>query len=147
MPDLSAPIKIWYRQFPPTGTKWPIVDAKFSTSKRISPQPYFSLIDSGADISILHIELANALGIDLKKLAPAKFSGKSVSGDYKFWLLPDPINVEMYGYSFNFKFAVIDNINLIWPCILGENSIFDVAKVDFQKFKGYFEIRFRQDIN
>lgn len=37
--------------------------------------------------------------------------------------------------------------HLIWPCILGEDSIFQVSKLDFQKFKGYFEIRFRQDIN
>ncbi len=42
---------------------------------------------------------------------------------------------------------IIDNPNLIWPPILGEDTIFQVSRLDFQKFKGYLEIRFRQDIN
>lgn len=71
----------------------------------------------------------------------------SVSGFYKSWVLPELIDVNIYGHSFCFSFTVIDNPNLIWPCILGENSIFEVAKLDFQKFNGCFEIRFRQDIN
>jgi len=44
-------------------------------------------------------------------------------------------------------FEVIDNNDLIWPCILGEDSIFEISKLDFSKFKGYFEIKFRKDLN
>lgn len=104
-------------------------------------------MDSGASFSILHIEIAEALGVNLKKLGEPKPGGTSVSGFYKYWELPEPLDVNIYGFSFNFKFTVIDNPGLIWPCILGENSIFEVARLDFQKFKGFFEIRFRQDID
>lgn len=146
--QLGAPIKIWYKPLPKIpNISWPIVDVKFSYNKVRLPQPVFSLIDSGADFPILHIEIAEALGFNIKKLGPPLSGGTSISGTYKSWLLPEMIDVDIYGYSFSFKFCVIDNPGLIWPCILGENSIFEVAKIDFQKFKEYFEIRFRQDIN
>ena len=97
--------------------------------------------------SILHIEIAKFLGFDFKKLGLPQPGGISVGGFHKTWILPEPLTVDIYGRGFAFRFSVIDNPNLIWPCILGEDSIFQVAKLDFQKFKGYFEIRFRQDIN
>lgn len=55
--------------------------------------------------------------------------------------------VNIYGHNFSFAFEVTDNSNLVWPCILGEDSIFQVAKIDFQKYKGFFEIRFRRDLH
>ncbi len=78
-----------------------------------------------------------------------QFSSRKVAdcGDYQSWRLPKPLNIEIYGYPFSFRFDVIDNPDLIWPCILGEDTIFEVARLDFQKFKGYFEIRFRNDLN
>ena len=146
--ELALPTKIWYKPLPRLPKiSWPIIDVKLSHSGKSLPQPVFSLVDSGANFSILHLEIAEALGYNFKKLGAPKAGGTSVSGFYKSWMLPEPVNVEIYGYSFGFKFSVIDNPNLIWPCILGENSIFEVAKLDFQKYKGYFEVRFRQDIN
>lgn len=145
---LGLPIKIWYKPLPGfPRTYWPIVDIKLSYKNISLPQPVLSLVDSGADFPILHMEVAEALGFDFKKLGPPLRGGTSVSGSYKSWILPKPIEVSIYGYSFSFKFSVIDNPGLIWPCILGENSIFEVAKLDFQKFKNHFEIRFREDIN
>lgn len=146
--ELGSPIKIWYKPLPKfPKVYWPIVDINLAYKGIGLPQPILSLVDSGANFSILHIEIAEALGFDIKKLRLAPAIGTSVSGFYRSWVLPDPIEVSIHGYSFSFKFSVIDNRNLIWPCILGENSIFQVARLDFQKFKGYFEIRFRQDIN
>lgn len=141
---LAMPIKIWYKPLPRLPkTYWPILDIKFANLV----QPVFSLIDSGSNLSILHTEVAEALGFNLKKLGAPKYIGTSVSGYYKSWILPNPISIDIYGYLFSFRFSVIDNPYLIWPCILGEDTIFRVARLDFQKFKGYFEIRFRQDIN
>ena len=146
--QLAMPIKVWYKSLPALPkTYWPIVDIKLSHKGIRLIQPVLSLIDSGANLSILHVEVAEAWGINLKKLGPPKFTGTSVSGYYKSWALPDPINVDIYGHLFSFRFSVIDNPDLIWPCILGEDSIFQIARLDFQKFKGYLEIRFRQDIN
>ena len=143
---LSPPIKIYYKPLPKSNNPWPILDINLSYKNKAYPQKIFSLVDSGANVSILHPQLAEYLGFDLKKLAP-KVGGISVSGNYRSWFLPDPINIEIYGYSFSLNFTVIDNPNLIWGCILGEDSIFTIAKIDFQKYKGFFEIRFRQDSN
>lgn len=145
---LATPIKIWYKPLPKIiKLLWPIIDIGLSTSVKSLPQPVLALVDSGSSHSILHMEIAEFLGFDLKKLGPPQPGGISVSGVHKTWVLPQPINVNIYGFSFSFNFSVVDNPNLIWPCILGEDSIFQVARLDFQKFKGYFEIRFRQDIN
>lgn len=146
--QLASPIKVWYKPLPkfPKIT-WPLIDIKLSQKGKSLPQPILALVDSGASYSILHIEVAQFLGFDLKKLGLSQEAGISVSGSYKTWILPDPVNVNIYGFSFSFNFSVIDNPGLIWPCILGEDSIFQIAKLDFQRFKGYFEIRFRQDRN
>lgn len=145
---LSSPIKVWYKALPQfSKVLWPTVDIQISHKDIVLPQLFFALVDSGASMSILHKEIAEVLGFNLKDLGSAKIGGLSVSGEYKSWILPKPITIKVYGYSFQFRFQVIDNPNLIWPCILGEDSIFDVARLDFQKFKAYFELRFRHDIH
>lgn len=145
---LASPIKVWYKSLPRIPhIGWPIIDLQLSYHRILLPQPVLSLIDSGANFSILHLEIAEALGIDLHKIGKPKMTGSSVSGFYQSWILPEPIEVEIYESSYHFRFEVINNPGLIWPCILGENSIFEVARLDFQKYKGFFEIRFRQDIN
>lgn len=143
---LSPPIKIYYKPLPKTYVPWPILDIDLSYKNKVYPQKIFALVDSGANVSILHPQFAQYLGFDLKKLTP-KAGGVSVSGNYSSWILPEPVNVNIYGYDFSFDFTVIDNPNLIWGCILGEDSIFSTAKIDFQKYKGFFEICFRQDLN
>lgn len=128
--ELSSPVKVWYKALPKfSKIIWPILDVRLSHGDLVFSQPLLSLVDSGANFSILHPEVAEALGF------------------YKSWILPEPVRVDIYGSNFSFKFSVIDNPGLIWPCILGEDSIFSVAKLDFQKFKGYFEVRFRKDLN
>jgi hypothetical protein len=146
--QLAMPIKIWYKPLPRfPKTLWPIIDIKLTYPNRSLPQSILALVDSGASHSILHPEVAEALGFDQKKLGIPKYEGASVSGLYKSWMLPDELGVNIYGHLFSFKFSIINNPNLIWPCILGEDTIFQVARLDFQKFKGYFEVRFREDIN
>ena len=145
---LAPPIKIWYKALPKfPKALWPILDIKLSYKDISLPQPILALVDSGANFSMLHPEIAEVLGFNLKKLGPASPGGISVSGFYKHWVLPEPVEVDIYGNSFSFKFIVIDNPQMIWDCILGENSIFEVANLDFKKFKGYFKVRFREDLN
>lgn len=145
---LASPIRVWYKALPKfPKALWPILDIKLSYKGNRLPQAILSLVDSGANISMLHPEIAEAIGFNLKKLGPPVPGGISVSGFYKHWVLPKPVEVDIYGYSFAFKFIVIDNPAMIWDCILGENSIFEVARLDFKKYKGYFEVRFREDLN
>lgn len=144
---LQTPIKIWYKPHGNPKILWPIIDIRLEYDGISLPQTVRSLVDSGASHSILHPVIAEALGFDLKKLGAPKRGGVSVSGNYESWILPELISVDIYGYSFSFKFTVINNPNLIWGCILGEDTIFQVSKLDFSKFKGYFEVRLRSDIN
>lgn len=145
---LQTPIKVWYRILPgTTKVNWPIVDIKLNHQGIALPQPLLALVDSGANNSILHPLVAEALGFNLRKLGPPKKGGLSASGEYESWLLSNAVTVDIYGYTFNIKFTVINNPHLIWAGILGEDSIFEFARLDFQKFKGYFEVRFRSDIH
>lgn len=143
----SSPIKINYKPLQNSKIFWPILDLEISYQSNVIPRGVKSLIDSGASVSILHPQIASHLGFDLNKLGASRPGGVSVSGNYQSWTLPDPVNVNIFGYDFSFSFTVIDSPNQIWGCILGEDSIFSVAKIEFQKFKGFFELRFRQDLN
>lgn len=144
---LQTSIKVWYRQHPKfPKVLWPIVDISLSHKRTSLPQSVLALVDSGANISIIHPFVAQLLGFDLKKLGLPK-KGLSASGNYESWILPELVSTNIYGYEFRFRFTVINNTKLIWPCILGGDSIFQVARLDFQRFKGYFEIRFRSDIH
>ena len=143
----NSPIKIHYKSLQNSKILWPIIDTELSYQNNFMPHSVDALVDSGANVSVLHPQVANYLGFDLKKLGISKPGGISVSSRYKSWILPESINVKIYGYDFSFIFTIIDSPNQIWGCILGEDSIFSVAKIDFQKFKNYFELRFRQVLN
>lgn len=145
---LQIPIKIWYKALPKLpNILWPIIGVRLSHNGISLPQPFNALVDSGANRSILHPLVAETIGFNITKLGPPKKGGLSASGEYESWILPELINVDIYGYAFRLRFTVINNPKLIWPCILGGDSIFEVARIDFQKFKGYFEMQFRTDIN
>jgi len=148
MPEIqyNPTIKVRFEPLPhDPKSKWPLIQVQLSFGKLIIPQDIITLVDSGANISIIHSDIAAALGFPKNKLKFNK-GGKSVSGDYVSAVIPDKITVKIYGYEFGLNFTVIDNPVLLFPCILGENSIFQWARLDFQKFKGFFEIKFRRDI-
>ncbi len=140
--------KILYQKLPQQPySSWPILEVKLRNKSVALPQPVLSLVDSGANVSIIHQEIAEALGFDLQKLGLSKSEGKSVSGNYQSWVLPETIDANICGFTFPVKFTVINNKDLIWPCILGEDTIFQFARLDFYKFRGYFELEFRKDLN
>lgn len=141
-------IKIYYSALPQAPKiLWPVVDIDLAYKKNHLPQLLPSLVDSGASHSILHPFVAEILGFNLKELGIPKGGGISASGEYESWRLSQRIDVNLYGYVFQVRFTVINNRNLPWGCILGGDSIFEKARLDFQKFKGYFELRFRTDLH
>lgn len=141
---LATPIKVKYKILPGyPKVFWPILDLQLSYKGNNFPYKILALVDSGASISILRPEIAEILGFNLSQGKKSK--GMGVSGPYESMELPEPIETDIWGHKFSFKFQAIKDV--IWPCILGEDSIFEVARIDFQKFKGHFELRFRQDIN
>ena len=104
-----------------------------------------ALVDSGADVSIMDIHIAEMLGFDFKG-KPFSGYGRGAGGAYKYWQLPN-IETVIEGHGYQFPFVVIQNPNNIWPCILGQKSIFRVAKITFEAFEQQFELSFRTDLN
>src|SRR3989344_2755118 len=98
---LSSPIKIFYKPLPNTNLLWSILDVDISYKGKAFPQKILSLVDSGASTSILHPQLATYLGFDLQQLGLPKAGGISVSGNYKSWILPKPVSINIYGYDFS----------------------------------------------
>lgn len=143
----QLPIKIPYKTFPGSGNiPWPVVSVKLKRNNFVIPQPILALVDSGASSSVLHPYIAEALGFELKKLGKPQV-GTGVGGTHETWMLPEAIDLNVEGFRFVRTFEVINNPRLLWPCILGQDSIFDVACIDFYRFDRYFELRFRTDLN
>ncbi len=143
----QLPVKIPYKTFPGSGNVlWPVIGVGLKRKKYIIPQPILALVDSGASSSILHPFIAEVLGFDLKTLGKPQI-GTGVGGSHEVWTLPEQIDLSIEGYRFVRSFEVVNNPRLLWPCILGQDSIFDIARVDFYRFDRYFELRFRTDLN
>jgi len=136
--NLSSPaVKNYYRTFPPEKTPWPILDITFLDFMPNQKIP--CLVDSGASHSILHPDFVSALNINTRNFEQREGSG--VGSAFEYWDVTTLFNVVIDGYEFKFSFHVAKN-PILWPCILGENTIFSNARIDFQKYKGFFEIRY-----
>lgn len=148
-PLYESPIKIHYRKLPRLlghGIDWPLLDIGLKHDEVFIAPKLLALVDSGASNSILEPEVAKYLGFDLSKL-PKQSGGTSASGGYSYWVLPDPVTVNIYGRTYVSNFIVIDSPNQMWSCILGHDSIFRLSKVLFNTHKKYFQVILRSDIN
>lgn len=135
-------IRVWYRKLPASDTLWPLIDVGLKYKDIVFPQKILALVDSGASNSTLHLSLATILGFNLKKIKKDS-GGRSASGSYKYWTLSEPVECLIYGQTYPFKFQVIDYPDLIWPCILGHDTLFRIAKLTFKSFKGYLDLSAR----
>lgn len=145
----ESSIKIFYRKLPQllgAGVDWPLVDIGLTHNKITIAPKMLALADSGASNSIIDPEIAKYLGFDLDKI-PKIQGGTSASGSYSFWILPEPVDINIYGRTYSSTFQVIDAPNQMWSCILGHDSLFKLSKVMFNTHKKYFEISLRADIN
>lgn len=146
-PITLTPIKIKYEPLPrQPKIMWPLVRVHLSNRISSLPQPLISLIDSGSNISILHPIIADLLGYTKRNLTFQE-GGRSVSGTYTSAVTPDIVKVSLYGFTFQHRFTIVNNAQLDFGCILGEDSIFQWARIDFQRFKGMIELKFRKDLH
>lgn len=138
----DSPVKFMYRKLPGfSGSWWPIINLKLGGL----PHDFYALIDSGASHSVLHEEIANIVGA--KKSSKKESEGLSASGKYKSYETK-PIKVSLLDRKYQFSFTVIKNSKgLMWPCILGHDTLFKIAKLEFQSFDGFYRIWLRNDIN
>lgn len=145
----ESPIKVYYRKLPKLlgqGIDWPLIDIGLTHEEKTIAPKLLALVDSGASNSILDPEIAEYLGFKLNRSERLK-GGSSASGSYMYWLLPKPVDINVYGRIYTTNFQVIDAPNQMWSCILGHDSIFRISKILFNTHKKYLEIGLRTDIN
>lgn len=121
-------------------TKMPILLASFENL----PLPVQALVDSGATNSLLHPRVAKSIGL---KLDYDKVQhGTGAGGDFKY-VQSKPVETGLLGQKYMIVYEVVLDENFAWPCILGHNSIFKLAKIVFKSFKQEFDVFFRADYN
>lgn len=98
---------------------------------------YQVLIDTGADIAIIHSEIAQQLGIDLSKCDMHTFGG--IGGKCSGYLAR--IDLEIGGTRFeNIPIIFSNEISQFGFGILGHQELFDRIKLSFEFNKKQFEI-------
>lgn len=99
--------------------------------------PYQTLIDTGADISIIHAEIAEQLDINLASGHRYQFGGICGAGVGYI----HKVDIEIGGHIFsNVPVVFSSDINPYGFGILGHEGLFDKAKLVFELGKKQFEI-------
>ena len=113
----------------------PVLPVIFSSkSKKF---PYQALVDTGADISIIHAEIAKQLGLELRKGEKFPFGG--ICGQGIGYI--HTVNLEIGGHTISDVPAVFSHdISPYGFGILGHEGLFDKLKLVFEFNKKQFEI-------
>jgi len=123
----------------PTETKRPLVPVKFKYKTR-ETLPILALIDSGADFSYASKEIADFLGIDLSRVKREPSFG--IDGS-RFLCFPTKAEIEINGHNLMIPIHFTLAMNKLFRCVLGQEGLFDQAKITFKRYKWSFEIKVR----
>ena len=96
-----------------------------------------ALLDSGADCSIINIQIAQALEIDLSSAKQNRFTG--ISGDINGYRL-EKVKIKVDGISKIIEIPVsfVDSPSV--GLLLGQEGFFDNHRIKFEKDHDTFEI-------
>lgn len=94
-----------------------------------------ALLDSGADYTLLNIEIAKLLHIDLSKARKQEISG--VTGKQDVFFTSVDIKAE-YCNTINIPVGFIDSPHV--GALLGQEGFFDRHKIKFEKDHNAFEV-------
>lgn len=98
-----------------------------------------ALVDSGATNAAISTALADDLGIDWKKIPPVK--GFAAGGS--FVSHPARIKIKIFDEEFMVRVHIVENL-MPYDAILGQNDLFQRAKITFEAYKKQFSIEFRE---
>lgn len=99
--------------------------------------PYQALIDTGADVSIIHAEVAEQLGLNLERGGEYPFGG--ICGGGIGYI--HKVNLVIGGHSFeNIPVVFTKDIHPYGFGILGHEGLFNKAKLVFELTKKQFEV-------
>lgn len=96
----------------------------------------FALIDSGADRSLFHKEIANALGIDLFYAEKRNVSG--ISGTLEVRTKEVKIRIRHLENTVTIPVDFVDSPYV--GALLGQEGFFDINRIKFERDHNVFEI-------
>ena len=132
-------MKIPYTRLP-RGFKRPII--RIAVSHNGKQVPYFALVDSGADINLMHAELAPLLGLDLEAGERREISGV-VEGERRvFYVHRIALHVGNRRHD-NVKVGFMPSLAQTGHGLLGQYGFFDLYMVKFDLLKGEIEVEER----
>ncbi|TSC85434.1 MAG: hypothetical protein G01um101416_862 [Microgenomates group bacterium Gr01-1014_16] len=118
-------------------SKRPLIETYFRYKNTSLKNPVLCLVDSGADISYFDMDLASELGLDVPKLR--QVDSWDISGN-RFWGGVSNIVVIIGGHEFEIPAIFSDQIIRSF-CVLGQEGLFDQARVIFERYKWNLDIR------
>ena len=113
------------------------------THKQTSIEPVMCVVDSGADMSYFDLDLASELGLTVKELK--RIDSWDITG-HIFWGCLSDVNVVIGGHEFKIPAIFSDQITRPF-CVLGQEGLFDQARITFERYKWNIDIRPRTDLN
>ena len=99
----------------------------------------FALVDSGATGAVISTVIADALSIKWNKIPVSH--GLSIGGSFRSHRF-NGLKAEIYDHEFTLSMGIIEAA-APYKCILGQNDLFQRAKIIFEAYKNQFEIIFR----
>jgi predicted aspartyl protease len=103
---------------------------------------YAALIDSGADFSIFHAEVAEYLGIDVRSGRKEMFGSIQERGGSESFLHPITLNIGGWDYKTTVGFSY--DIAQWGYGVLGQRGFFDVFVVTFDLLKEEIKLKERK---
>ena|SRR5258708_32516789 len=127
-PDHSKPKKEWIKR--------PKVQTRVFNGT--AHEDLICLVDSGADDCMFHSSIADLLGIDLKSGRPKQFGGIAPGITVDAYM--HPIELQIYGLERIPVLAAFSEQFSQKSGILGQSDVFDVFKIEFERYRGKLSI-------
>jgi hypothetical protein len=121
----------------PHGFRRPIIRIVVSYKGR--QVPYFALIDSGADMNLMHAELAPLLGIDLEEGERRDIGGIVDAERRPFYLHRVTLHVGNRAHP-DVEVGFMPSLSKTGHGLLGQYGFFDLYRVGFDLPKGEIDL-------
>lgn len=138
-------LRLSYKTFPAkpiepfpnrTSVTRPVVDILLLFDKK--SVKYSALIDSGADYCIFHAEMADLLGLEVKKGEKLTFFGTSGEPQIAYF---HTVQIELAGWSMELYCGFSYDMQSLPYGILGQTGFFDRFKLEFDYVNKRIELK------